>query len=71
MKRIIDGATYNTDTATVIAEGIYEDENRDIITVTTLYQTPAGIFFEVEEITKTYRDRDGDLQERKKAMSGT
>ena len=58
MKRIIDGATYNTDTATRVAEGTYEDEQRGVTSETSLYQNKAGVFFSVEEIETTYYDRN-------------
>ena len=54
MKRIIEGATYNTDTATLVAEGAYEDEQRGVTSNTSLYQNKAGVFFTVEAAaTKT------------------
>ena len=44
MKRIIDGVTYNTDTATAVARWEYEDEN-GYDTEAVLYQTRGGAFF--------------------------
>lgn len=50
MKRIIDGVTYNTDTATPAAT--WEYENHDgYETTATLYQTRGGAFFIVHEWT--------------------
>ena len=46
MKRVIDGVTYNTDTATKVATWEYEDDNH-YDTVATLYQTRGGAFFAV------------------------
>jgi hypothetical protein len=64
MKRIIKGATYNTDTATKVAEGSWEDENRGIVVETVLYQNRAGIYFTVAKMTQAYRDRRDELQQR-------
>ncbi len=58
MKRIINGMTYNTDTATIIgrasfveeATGARAEERRDF----TLYQTRGGAFFELTSVS-TYR----------------
>jgi hypothetical protein len=43
-KRVIDGKTCNTDTATVVARGKYEDQN-GYNSEGTLYQTRGGAFF--------------------------
>jgi hypothetical protein len=64
MKRIINGETYNTDTATVIAEGGFEDEGRGKATEETLYQNRAGVFFSVERVETKFRDRYDELQTR-------
>jgi hypothetical protein len=48
MKRIIDGKTYNTDTATIVARYSYEDHNGYEVEA-TLYQTKGGAFFAVHE----------------------
>jgi hypothetical protein len=64
MKRIIKGATYNTDTATKVAEGSWEDENRGIVVETALYQNRAGVYFTVAKVTQAYRDRHGEWQQR-------
>jgi hypothetical protein len=61
VKRIIDGTTYNIDTATQIAEGSWEDENRGIAVERTLYLTRGGVYFSVADITQTYH-RDGEWQ---------
>jgi hypothetical protein len=66
MKRIIDGVTYNTETATVVAEGSSEDENRGVASETTLYQTRTGVFFSVEQIESTWHDQNrGEWRTRK------
>ena len=44
MKRIVDGVTYNTDTATRLAQSIWKDDDRDEVTG-ILYQTRGGAFF--------------------------
>lgn len=44
MKRIIDGVTYNTDTATAVARWEYKGED-DLDTDAILYQTRGGAFF--------------------------
>ena len=64
MKRIIDGATYNTDTATEIAKGSYRDDSSAAVTESVLYQTRTGVYFQVEETTTQYRDRRGEVQTR-------
>jgi predicted HicB family RNase H-like nuclease len=48
MKRIIDGKTYNTDTATTVARYEYEDRN-GYETEATIYVTKGGAFFAVHE----------------------
>jgi HicB family len=66
MKRIIEGVTYNTDTATVVAKWEYKDQDH-YDTDATLYQTRGGAFFivhewNVEEKAKVYFEaisRDG------------
>jgi hypothetical protein len=62
MKRIIEGATYNTDTATEIASGSWSDVDRGVTEETTLYQNRAGVFFAVTEVRQQYRDRHDDVQ---------
>ena len=65
MKRIIDGATYNTDTATLAARGSYEDTETGAETESCLYQTRTGVYFQIDEIRTYYRDRrDGERQTR-------
>lgn len=49
MKRIVDGLTYNTDTAARVAEYEYRDD-RDREVVATLYVTSGGAFFLVHRI---------------------
>jgi predicted HicB family RNase H-like nuclease len=44
MKRIVDGVTYNTDTATRLARSIWKDGDDDEVTG-ILYQTRGGAFF--------------------------
>jgi hypothetical protein len=51
MKRIVNGVTYNTDTATLLAQSKWEEDGEHA--VGTLYQTLGGAFFVNEEITKT------------------
>ena len=51
MKRIVNGVTYSTDTATMLARSKWEDDGERV--VGTLYQTRGGAFFVDEEITKT------------------
>jgi hypothetical protein len=55
MKRLIDGVTYNTETATLLArdEGEWGSwaQQVDLPIVETLYQTRSGNFFISEEIT--------------------
>jgi hypothetical protein len=65
MKRIINGAVYNTATATRVAEGAFVDDDRGVRSDNTLYQTPGGIYFLVEDITTQHRDRHGEIEERK------
>jgi predicted HicB family RNase H-like nuclease len=48
MKRVIEGKTYNTDTATMIARYDYVDQN-GYDTDVTVYQTKGGAFFAVHE----------------------
>ena len=64
MKKIIEGATYNTDTATEVAEGSWEDQNRGILVERTLYQNRAGVYFSVAKVTQSYRDRHDEWQQR-------
>ncbi len=62
MKRIIEGATYNTDTATLIASGSDRGDDKDV--QTCLYQNGAGMYFAIDNITMSFRDREGTQQER-------
>lgn len=64
MKRIIDGVTYNTDTATLVASSSETDEDVGTVAEYSLYQNRAGVYFNVDEITTTYRARDGETKER-------
>jgi hypothetical protein len=64
MKRIIDGVTYNTKTAALVAEGIYENEARGETTEIKLYQSIGRVFFTVEVMTRAWRDQKGASQER-------
>jgi hypothetical protein len=65
MKRIVDGVTYNTDTATRLARTEWEDDNRYEPTygwdcVGELYQTRGGAFFVLVTKTKAADARDPD-----------
>lgn len=62
MKRIIEGATYNTETATLVASG--RAENDPEVVETGLYQNRSGVYFAVDTITVTYRDRRQEIKER-------
>jgi hypothetical protein len=58
MKRIIEGVTYNTDTATAVAQWEYDDQD-GYTTDAKLYQTRGGAFFivhkwDVDEKSKVY-----------------
>lgn len=64
MKRIINGRTYNTDTATKVARWEFKDEE-DYDTVATLYQNRGGAFFTVYEWTVTHTDDWGARAESK------
>jgi hypothetical protein len=61
MKRLIDGVTYNTDTATLLAKSEYEGDwnDKECLIDGELYQTRGGTFFIVEHIT-IGQDADGD-----------
>jgi hypothetical protein len=61
MKRVVDGETYNTHTATLLAESEYQVDlnNRECPTLGQLYQTRGGSFFIAEYIT-IGRDHDGE-----------
>jgi predicted HicB family RNase H-like nuclease len=62
MKRLIDGVTYNTETATLLAKSDYVGDWNNLASPVEgkLYQTRAGAFFIVEEIEYTPLDPDGD-----------
>lgn len=62
MKRIIEGVTYNTDTATLVAETTFEDEG--VTTECELYQNRAGVYFGIDTVTTPYKDKRGEWQER-------
>jgi hypothetical protein len=53
MKRLVDGVTYNTNTATLLAESEYQVDwnNREYPTLGHLYQTRGDTFFIAEYIT--------------------
>jgi predicted HicB family RNase H-like nuclease len=60
MKRIVNGVTYNTDTATRLAQSLWTEifwgsEPADLVQG-VLYQTRGGAFFDVKEITRTEWD---------------
>jgi hypothetical protein len=61
MKRLVDGVTYNTNTATLLAESEYQVDwnNRECPTLGLLYQTRGGAFFIAEYIT-IGEDHDGE-----------
>jgi predicted HicB family RNase H-like nuclease len=67
MKRIIDGVTYNTDTATVIARAeVVDDEwpKQGERRVLTLYQTRGGAFFvHIDTTTMRFSPRDQEWQD--------
>jgi hypothetical protein len=62
MKSILDGVTYDTDKANVIAVGTQRNEDDDgTITTTiktTLYRTITGAFFAVDTVTYNKDDDD-------------
>jgi hypothetical protein len=49
MKRIVNGVTYNTETATRLAEARWEDDEGEVLGI--LYQTRGGAFFVDTEVT--------------------
>jgi predicted HicB family RNase H-like nuclease len=68
MKRIVNGVTYNTETATRLAESRWNNEsqwNNDGGAIFgTLYQTRGGAFFVDEEITRTeWNERERDHEQ--------
>ena len=62
MKRIIDGSTYNTDTATLVAETTYGGDDGPV--EVQLFQTPAGVYFNVDTTMTSRMNRHGETQER-------
>jgi predicted HicB family RNase H-like nuclease len=62
MKRLIDGVTYNTDTATLLAESSYQgDWNNESCPIEgKLYQTRGGAFFIHEEVDVSGLDAFSD-----------
>jgi hypothetical protein len=52
MKRIIDGVTYNTDTATRLARSTWEQAGNEVTGI--LYQTRGGAFFVHTYFEKEY-----------------
>jgi hypothetical protein len=58
MKRVIDGKTYNTDTATTVARWNYVDHD-GYDTEATLFQTKGGAFFAVHVWEVTVSDAIG------------
>ena len=62
MKRIINGKTYDTNTATRVAENTQHD-NRGQAVRTALYQANDAVFFAVEEIEREHRN-NGDWHAR-------
>ena len=63
MKRPVDGVTYDTNTATLLAESEYQVDwnNREYPTLGQLYQTKGGAFFIVEYITIGQNDDGEDI----------
>ena len=59
MKRLIDGVTYNTDTATLLARSEYEGDwnNKECPIKGELYRTRGGAFFIVEHVTVGLLDK--------------
>src|SRR3954467_12734204 len=49
MKRVVNGMTYNTDTATMLARVDWGDDDDDGSQIDTLYQTRGGAFFLITE----------------------
>jgi hypothetical protein len=62
MKRIMNGKTYDTDIATLVAENTQHD-NRGQAVRTALYQANDGVFFAVDEIEREHRN-NGDWHAR-------
>ncbi len=64
MKRVLEGVTYNTATATAVASSQYQDrDDRDV--EATLYQRRGGAFFIVYATTWAVR-HEGQWEERQK-----
>jgi hypothetical protein len=63
MKRIMNGKTYDTDIATLVAENTQHD-NRGQAVRTALYQANDGVFFAIDEIEREHR-HNGDWHARK------
>ena len=66
MKRLVDGVTYNTDTATVLACSDYEGDWNNIEGLPIegfLYQTRGGAFFLVEYITLRTNDKSEEADD--------
>lgn len=64
MKRVVGGITFNTDTATRVADVLFNDEKSGTVTHAALYQTPLGVFFALDAITTSYRGPNLQLQKR-------
>jgi len=64
LKGLVDGKTYNTDTATKVARWDYKDENQ-YDTDVTLYQTNGGAFFAVHEWTTQGNQYTGAVSQQK------
>ena len=70
MRRVVDGVTYNTDTATLIASTDYDkSENAGPRGTLALYQTRGGAFFVHDHEVLAYRDRrSGEWEERERDL---
>jgi predicted HicB family RNase H-like nuclease len=58
MKRVVDGKTYNTDTATVVGKYEYKDHNENDVDA-TIYVNKGGAYFILHQWT-VGSDRHGD-----------
>lgn len=67
MKRIINGVTYNTETAAVVARYDYTDAD-GWETEATVYQTRGGALFQVHVWDEEAKDARGDWQKKRKVL---
>jgi hypothetical protein len=63
MKRIINGRTYDTDNANLVAENTQHDSRGQTVR-SALYRAHDGVFFAVDEIEREHRN-NGDWHARK------